>query len=406
MTELVPQWRVAHFSRVGGTSKRKPKVLMWVLRLDLRQDATGLTTVKGIEIVQSANASNAKAWHDATTTLVADRIKGQDDKVQSGSGVGGEKGALTDDDDPFFANAPTLSEADFVVDKSKFETFDMQLETFCNKMKTMARRDHDEEDGWEFFARATGNKGASTQGIDVYRRSVDWSSAPQYRSRCVAQATVEVVFEQVAFVESSIENATKIAESKEKIKEMGKSKDKRILLTKTDGSTYWRAIIYRFIRLPWPLSDRALFYVVDYVLLGKQYVNYCCRLYRVKTEGGVVGRVEITREWRECAFAVAFLYCLCSSVLCSAMLLDSIVLRPLTFTLALALPPPPTHTSSELRRLSQPVLSVKRGYHNRPYPLARHVWRGVGRRALDKPYVVCEPRLWRSHSLCLCRELE
>lgn len=252
---------------------------MWVLRLDLRQDATGLATVKGIEIVQSANASNAKAWHDATATLVADSDKGQYDNDKKSTAVGGQQGAAVSDDDPFFTNAPTLSEADFIVDKSKFATFDMQLEEFYDKMKTMARCDQEEEDGWEFFARAKGSKGASKQGIDVYRRSVDWSSVPQYRSRCVAQATVEVVFEQVAFVESSIENATKVANSKKKLKEMGNDKDKRILLTKTDGSTYWRAIIYRFIRLPWPLSDRALFYVNDYVLMGKHYINYCCRLY-------------------------------------------------------------------------------------------------------------------------------
>ena len=251
VSALAPHYRLVGFtSGIESRSKKLAKVIMWVLRLDLGHDKDrNILVVEHVEILQSSTASSAKAWNEESYSFR--EVK---NTIADGSASGGLGDAGGGDDgtnfDLLLADAPALSAADFLVDAENFPTMDAQRKHHSNQIKAMARDGHDDDDddGWKFLSRAKGGE-ASASGIDVYRRSVKWSGAPQYRSETTVAAPVETIFEMIAFHKNE--------------------KVEKVLLEQSDSSTFAIAITYRTIKLPFPLTSRALFCVRDCVLHGK-----------------------------------------------------------------------------------------------------------------------------------------
>ena len=249
VSALVPQYRLVGFSSgMGSKQKKLAKVLMWVLRLDLVHDEdSGVLVVESVEILQSSTASSAKVWNEESFSF----RKGKD---ANGSAAGtGEGGEDEIDLDALFADAPTLSAPDFLVDATEFPTIDAQRKHHSDRIRAMAREGHDDDDGWEFVSCAKGGEAGASE-IEVYRRSVEWSAAPQYRSETTVGAPVETIFETIAF---------------HKRENMEKAVQEKVLLEESDGSNFLTTITYHVIELPFPLTARALFCVRDCVLHGK-----------------------------------------------------------------------------------------------------------------------------------------
>ena len=197
VTSLAPQWKVAHI--LGGNhsfKNNKPRQMMWVLKVNycaskskcmskLRIYSTGGRSVAllgrhhvtTVEVLQSSNATSATLWVEDGIGSMKRRGEGKKPSVAAGSASGGVGGAHHDgeeeeDDygqDLFIKNMPKeWSLSDCIVDKSKFATIDAQRAHFQERMREMARADHEEEDGWKFYAKTRLPSSIVSAELDEY----------------------------------------------------------------------------------------------------------------------------------------------------------------------------------------------------------------------------------------------
>ena len=208
LASLAPNWKAAHLvlGRQSAEKRRKPREMMWVLKIRYRQRseeemvstaASRLQREKGmaykptrfqvtsIEILQSSNEANAKLWSEDEATM---------EKVPDGNGDA--ESPTPSEMHAFLAKLPKdLALSDCIIDKSAHATIEEQRAYFCEEMRMMARVGHDEEDGWEYFGKTIEAGVSEDEQLDVYSRSVKWSASSQLRTRAETEYGVEDVFE-------------------------------------------------------------------------------------------------------------------------------------------------------------------------------------------------------------------
>ena len=187
LSSIAPQWKVAHF--LGGhesTKDDKPRPMMWVFKLKVEkvegEKSVGPSAfrVQGIEILQSSNATGAKLWSE--------------EKLEEEIGSTANE-TQTVETDPFLAGLPTdLTIEDCLVDRTKHATIAEQRKYYAERMREMAHEGHDEEDGWEFFARTTGGGLEEDKQLDIYHRVVEWSPVKQLRTVVESEIDVDDFF--------------------------------------------------------------------------------------------------------------------------------------------------------------------------------------------------------------------
>ena len=271
LTLLAPNWKVAHFlGRQNDDKRRKPREMMWVLKLgykersqeemlslaqsfsgrpSLRVDATRGLQITSVEIVQSSNSANAKLWSDESMTL-------EDTSGRTAESLSTETSALSEFD-KFVAQLPkdfTLS--DCIIDKSLYATIEEQRTDIGERMRLMARQEHDDEDGWNFYAKTIQNGVSEGEQLDVFAREVEWSSTLQLRTRMETDFGVEEVFEFLVdtFVDKiySKDDVDKSKKSSKTLSVMSEEVTRAYTFSETaeDKSTI-TGLVYREFKFPW-----------------------------------------------------------------------------------------------------------------------------------------------------------
>ena len=305
LTSLAPNWKVAHIvlGRESEGTRRKPRAMVWVLRVEYRQlaDTERLNLLKfeeasiqkslkarslskhgleitAIEVLQSTTTANAKLWNETKVDVEAP-------PAANGKGSGTKEPSPTKID-PYFADFPDPKEltlADCIVDKTAHSSIAEQRLHYREEMHRMARSGHDEEDGWTKWGRTTQANVEDEHQLDIYERKVGWSSVRQ--SRTVANADFEVreVFEYLVGALLGDVNAlldrlqTKHEAGNEVMKASVKKRDSdRYHLFTQQNASSATLLCYMVISFPWPLSPRDYFIVQDYVLSedGKSFFTY------------------------------------------------------------------------------------------------------------------------------------
>ena len=177
VTSLAPQWKVAHI--VGGhvSKEKKPRQMMWVMKVNYSEKAkkftsgslkTASNTIKGrhcvtsIEVLQSSNATSARLWVEDKSASKEGKAGRKEEPATTnglsselgGGGISGDQ--ENREEDPFIANIPKEEEwslSDCIVDRSKFKTIEDQRAHFRERMRKMALADRDVEDGWKFYCK-------------------------------------------------------------------------------------------------------------------------------------------------------------------------------------------------------------------------------------------------------------
>ena len=177
--------------------------------------------------------------------------------------------------DPFVAGLSPLEESDLLVEVCldglpdvdvekraggdnkvrKFKTIEEQ-NTFVEKvMLQMARKGHDEEDGWELAT-------VTEPGIQIFQRDVAWATLKQFRAReHGVKATPRQAFEMV----SSRYFSKRRKASRER--ERGDNAHDLFELSRY-GDDVQIGVRYRRIPFPWPLLDRD--YLYNHVCMVRQ----------------------------------------------------------------------------------------------------------------------------------------
>merc|ERR1711965_255348 len=124
--------------------------------------------------------------------------------------------------DPFVAAMPKdLTLEDCIIDKAKHKTIEEQRSYYSKKMREMARSDRDEEDGWEVCGKTSSPVVESDGQLDIFQRTVEWSSTKQMRTSLETDLSVEEIF--ASLVHEWMDVSTNTLLQHAKAQEMSKS---------------------------------------------------------------------------------------------------------------------------------------------------------------------------------------
>ena len=307
ISEVAPQWRLANL--IAGRQSNedgieKPRRMMWVIRVDFakekqekdggeeQEEGAGVApSVAGIaqssagaqarakslqatslHIVQSANASQTKAWFEDRASADEPGAKAGVDVVKEAdlekTDVDDDDGSKNKRSTSYLASLPkTLTADDCLVDVDrglgKFKNIDDQNEHFVKEMLAMAREGRDKDDGWKLLARL------EPESIDVHEREVPWSSVTQMRSRATASCGVDQVGDFLMGEYNSVREhfqGTKIKALREMVQ--SENADSVTLFEERRDGQLVR-LCYQTLDFPWPLSPRDCLYTSVYLFVDK-----------------------------------------------------------------------------------------------------------------------------------------
>ena len=283
LTAIAPRWKVAHILSAHDSLKnRDPTQMVWVLKVAFEKRSTEevyhvMSSKKGanaqqhrvvsrlslselgkhllatsIEIVQWDGKANARLFCEQNTVP---KLKGPTSHKDEGKAFKQEN--------PFLANMPTdLTLDDCIIDKIKHKTIEDQRAYFSEKMRRMARRGFDDDDGWKLCGRTIHPSLADENQLAIYGRQVAWSSTEQLRSTYSTELPAGEIFDSLLKTFETESSYLEKDPKNEAVKEGLRNQSCPFLLITPMWAT---AINYREYHVPWPLSKRDHFIVQDYV---------------------------------------------------------------------------------------------------------------------------------------------
>ena len=280
VTSLAPNWKVAHIitGRQSAEDRRKPREMMWVLRIaygkrtkeDRLESAAALPRlsmhitkdrmtsvvqarsktrglkITSIDVLQSSNEANAKLWSENETSIR---------KVQRA--IEGSEVSLPSEMDSYMAKLPQdLTLSDCIIDKSAHATIEEQRAYFAEQMRTMAEGGRDEEEGWGYFSKTIEAGLPDDEQLDVYTRSVKWSSTSQLRTDVETEFQAGAVFAHLftTFLDSLFTPSSSNPEQRAAKATLQAAKRRtgcHPFLEKAEDGSFVTAIYYTETAFPW-----------------------------------------------------------------------------------------------------------------------------------------------------------